>query len=59
MGEPLLLAEIVGLVFKDHTFRRYKRLAAIGVIGFSLTMLVLNLDVKVVVNDYRTIFWQN
>ena len=56
IAEPFLIAELLFVTFKDPALRIFRRLSTIAVLGFALTMFTLNLQVKMVVNDYESIF---
>ncbi len=58
IGEPLILAQIVATFYRDIALRRYRRIAAVTVVCFAFATLVLDLDVKKVVDDYQTVFEQ-
>ena len=57
--EPFLMATIVGVVYQDPFLRQYRRIAALSVVCFAFSMLVLDLYVREVVDDYRTVFQQS
>jgi amylovoran biosynthesis protein AmsC len=57
--EPFLVAEIVVVVCHDPFLRRYRRITAFTVVCFALSMLVLDLEVKEVVDNYQTVFQQS
>ena len=58
-AEPFLVAEIVALVYQDPSLRRYRRITAFTVVCFALSMLVLDLEFKEVVDNYQTVFQQS
>lgn len=69
VGEGLIVAQIVAIVYQDRQLRRYRRLVSIVVVGYALTTLIIDLQVKDLVDEYRTTFsyvspsfggkWQN
>jgi EpsG family len=58
IGEPLIISEMVARFYRGVQLRRYRRFAAITVVCFALSTLVLDLNKKEVFNDYTTIFQQ-
>jgi transmembrane protein EpsG len=69
VGEGFIVAQIVAIVYEDFPLRRYRHFASIVVVGYALTTLVVDLQVKGLVDEYRTTFsdvspsswpnWQN
>jgi hypothetical protein len=58
IGEPLIIAQMVAAFFREIPLRRYRRIAAITVVCFSLVTMVLDLNKKEVFDDYTTVFQQ-
>jgi hypothetical protein len=58
IGEPLIVAQMVFAFYRTIPLRRYRRMAAIAVVCFSLSTLVLDLNKKEVFDDYATVFQQ-
>lgn len=58
IGEPLIIAQMVAAFYRDHSLRRYRRIAAITAVCFALGTLVLDLNKKEVFDDYTTVFEQ-
>jgi hypothetical protein len=56
IGEPLILAQMVAAFYRQVPLRRYRRIAAITVVCFSLSTMVLDLNKKEVFDDYTTVF---
>ncbi len=56
IGEPLILAEMVSLCYRDHPLRRFRVAASCSTICFALAMLALDLKTKEVLDDYTTLF---
>ena len=69
VGEGFIVAQIVAIVYDDPQLRRYRRLVSIVVVCYALTTLIIDLQVKGLVDEYRTTFsyvspsflrnWQN
>jgi hypothetical protein len=58
IGEPLIIAQMVAAFYREIPLRRYRRIAAITVVCFSLGTMVLDLNKKEVFDDYSTVFQQ-
>jgi hypothetical protein len=56
IGEPLILAEMVSLCYRDRVLRPFRIAACFSTVGFALAMLVLDLQTKEVLDDYTTLF---
>jgi len=56
IGEGLIVAQIVAIVYEDGRLRRYRRFVSIAVVGYALTTLIIDLQVKNLVNEYSTTF---
>ncbi len=56
IGEPLILAEMVSLCYRDRVLRPFRVAACFSTVGFALAMLVLDLQTKEVLDDYTTLF---
>jgi hypothetical protein len=69
VGEGLIVAQIVVIIYEDRQLRRYRRLVSIAVVCYALATLIIDLEVKGLVDEYRTTFsyvspsfwrnWQN
>jgi hypothetical protein len=56
VGEGLIVAQMVAIVYEDRHLRRYRRLVSTAVVCYALTTLIIDLQVKNLVDDYRTTF---
>jgi len=58
IGEPLIVAQMVAVFYRDLSLRRYRRIAAITVVCFALSTMVLDLNQDKGFDDYTTVFQQ-
>lgn len=56
VGEGFIVAQIVASVYEDRNLRRYRRLVSTVVVCYALTTLIIDLEVKNLVDEYRTTF---
>lgn len=56
IGEPLIVAQIVAMCYRESVLRRYRQIASCLVVGYALSMLIINLEVKALVDEYRSTF---
>jgi hypothetical protein len=59
IGEPLILSEIVSMSIQHPYFYKFGRLLKIALVGFCLSVFIININVKKVVENYKTIFTEN
>jgi hypothetical protein len=58
IGEPVIVAQLVAVFYRNLPLRRYRCLVATTVVCFALSTLVLDLNKKEVFDDYKTVFEQ-
>jgi hypothetical protein len=58
IGEPLIIAQMVAVCYRDISLRPYRRIAAITVVCFAFSTLVLDLNQDKKLDDYKTVFQQ-
>jgi hypothetical protein len=56
VGEGFIVAQMVAMVYQDGQLRRYRRLVSTVVVGYALTTLIIDLQVKNLVDEYTTTF---
>jgi EpsG family len=56
VGEGFIVAQMVAMVYEDQQLRRYRRLVSTAVVCYALTTLIVDLQVKNLVDEYRTTF---
>jgi hypothetical protein len=56
IGEGLIVAQIVATVYEDIQLRRYRHFVSVVVVGYALTTLIVDLQVKNLVDEYTTTF---
>jgi hypothetical protein len=59
IGEPLILSEIVSMSIQHSSLYKFGRLLKIAIVGFCLSVFIINIQIKKVVDDYKTIFTAN
>lgn len=56
VGEGFIVAQIVAMVYEDRNLRRYRRLVSTAVVCYALATLIIDLQVKNLVDEYTTTF---
>jgi len=56
VGEGFIVAQMVATVYEDRQLRRYRRLVSTVVVCYALATLIIDLQVKNLVDEYTTTF---